>query len=75
MKSVRKILERNGYKVLAAENGMNVLKIVISRGKEINMLLTDVVMPDMNRIELYTKLIRNYPALKVIYMCPATRIM
>ena len=65
---VRDILEKYGYSVLIAENGVEALKIMAVSEEPVALLLTDVIMPQMNGKELYNKLIQDFPELKVIYM-------
>ena len=42
-----RILERNGYLVLAAEDGITATELFATHGPEIKLLITDVVMPRM----------------------------
>ena len=65
---VQYILERQGYSVLIAKDGMETLKLLESHKNTVDLLLTDVVMPEMNGRELYAKVAAKYPALKVLYM-------
>ena len=62
------ILKRNGYAVISAANGPRALELVVRQTPGIDLLLTDVVMPDMNGKQLYQKLIEFYPGLKVLFM-------
>jgi CheY-like chemotaxis protein len=63
------ILKRNGYNVLEAENGEEALRVVEEqKGKPINLMLTDLIMPRMNGRELSEHLKPMLPAIKVIYM-------
>ena len=62
------ILERHGYRVLTAANGIEALGSVGLPKESVDLLLTDVVMPDMNGKELYARLVQEIPTLKVIYM-------
>ena len=55
-----------GYNVLAAENGTHALSVAGER--QIDVLLTDVVMPGMGGVQLVDELSRRLPDLKVIYM-------
>jgi two-component system, cell cycle sensor histidine kinase and response regulator CckA len=64
----RSILGRFGYRILEAENGTEALKFSALPEESVDLLLTDVVMPDMNGKELFTQLIKEFPTLKVIYM-------
>lgn len=64
----RKVLAKHGYEVIEAENGRDALEIWKSRRDEIDLLLTDVVMPGgVGGHELATKLQSENPALPVIY--------
>src|SRR5439155_5197325 len=63
----RSILQRHGYRVLEAESGLQALTIWDEHATEINLLLTDVVMPEgLTGRELAQKLKSNRPELKVI---------
>jgi len=48
LKLVRSILERAGYKVLTARNGVDALRMVEEHREPLHLLLTDVVMPGMS---------------------------
>jgi signal transduction histidine kinase len=61
-------LEANGYFVLSASNGAMALDIAESFDGRIDMLLTDVVMPEMNGRQLAERLRRRQPAMHVLYM-------
>jgi two-component system cell cycle sensor histidine kinase/response regulator CckA len=64
----RQILQRYGYKVLEAESGAKALAIWREHFQEIDLLLTDVVMPDgMNGRELAERLKKEKEPLRVIY--------
>lgn len=64
----RTIFERYGYKVLDAKSGREALRIAREYEGAIQLVLTDVVMPEMNGAELVKHLIRLKPDLKFIYM-------
>ncbi len=61
-------LSRRGYRVLAAVDGPSALELARARAGEIDLLLTDVVMPGMNGRELAEALTRESPALRVLFM-------
>jgi PAS domain S-box-containing protein len=65
---VKSLLERWGYHVLDADSGVNALPIWRERKDQIQLLITDMVMPHgMSGRELAGRLLRDKPALKVIY--------
>ena len=62
------VLAGHGYKVLQAETGVKALEIWERSKKKIDLLLTDLVMPDhLNGRELAEKLRADKPKLKVIF--------
>jgi DNA-binding NtrC family response regulator len=60
------LLGRQGYNVLDASGATEALRI--SAKTSIDLLLTDVVMPDMSGRELADKMKSKRPAMKVVYM-------
>jgi PAS domain S-box-containing protein len=65
---VRSILDRSGYRVLEAESGVAALEVWEERGAEIDLVVTDMVMPDgLSGRELGLRLLQEKPSLKVIY--------
>jgi CheY-like chemotaxis protein len=65
---VIKVLEGLGYRLLQAASGPRALEVWREHGPGIDMLITDIVMPDgINGIELAERLRRSRPSLKVIY--------
>jgi len=62
------ILERYGYKVIAAKDGAEALKILDACNDPVQLLLTDVVMPVMNGKDLFNKASAKRKDLKVLYM-------
>jgi CheY-like chemotaxis protein len=67
-KLVRAVLQSNGYDVLEASNGPSALSTYEKNGHKIDMVLTDVVMPQMSGFELGKQLETRAPALKILYM-------
>jgi PAS domain S-box-containing protein len=65
---VRIVLEREGFRVLEAENGMDALAVFEAADPAPDILLTDVVMPQMGGKELARRLVEARPGLKVIFM-------
>lgn len=65
---VRKVLERHGYLVIDAASGVAALDVWAKNKEHIDLLLTDMVMPDgMTGKELAEKLQAENPGLKVVY--------
>ncbi len=64
----RTILQSLGYTVLAAKTPQEAIRIVENYDGDIHMLVTDVVMPEMNGRELVERLRAIRPALKCLYM-------
>jgi CheY-like chemotaxis protein len=66
--TVRRLLERHGYKVLEAANGQDALALVSSRRPEIHLVLSDMVMPGMGGMELAGRVRSMSPGLPVLLM-------
>lgn len=64
----RDSLEAAGYRVLEAGDGEAALQIAESHTEPIHLLLTDVVMPRLNGVELARRLTRLRSDTKVLYM-------
>lgn len=65
---VRMILERRGYRVLTAVDGVEALRVWSEHQGEIDLLLTDLVMPlGVSGLELARRLRRDRPHLKVLF--------
>ncbi|MGA9527478.1 MAG: PAS domain S-box protein [Terriglobales bacterium] len=62
------ILKTKGYTVLSAENAARTLDLARRYDRKIDLLLTDVIMPDRSGPELVTEMRKWCPHLKVLYM-------
>lgn len=70
-----RILRQQGYTVLEAGNGVNALKLIGAQPDiQFQLLLTDVVMPEMGGQVLVDRLITERPDLQVIFMSGYTDI-
>jgi hypothetical protein len=67
-KLVSAVLRSNGYDVLEASSGGAALGVYEKNGHKIDMVVTDIVMPQMNGFELGRELSARTPALKILYM-------
>jgi PAS domain S-box-containing protein len=61
-------LETQGYQVLEAADGAAAVQICAAHQGDIDMLLTDVIMPGMNGRELARRILSLRPSIKVLYM-------
>jgi len=68
LKLAKRILEELGYTVLTAQSPSQALRLVKERPIEIELLITDVVMPEMNGKELSNRLQEACPRLKTLFM-------
>jgi CheY-like chemotaxis protein len=63
--AIHEILETLGYRVLIAANGREALEVYQS-AESVDLVLTDVVMPEMGGVELVRELRRRTPRLKAL---------
>jgi PAS domain S-box-containing protein len=62
------VLHDRGYNVLRASNGAEALEMAARHQRPIDLLLTDVVLPQMRGQVLAEKLLQRYPQMLVVYM-------
>lgn len=62
------MLEKLNYLVVVADSAENAISIAENQENNIDMLITDVVMPEMNGRDLSERLKKIIPQLKVLYM-------
>jgi len=65
---MRRILERQGYTVLDTATGKEALHLAKHYGDPIDLLITDVVMPDINGKVLAEQILHIRPSLKIIFI-------
>jgi two-component system cell cycle sensor histidine kinase/response regulator CckA len=65
---IRRSLAPHGYKLLEAANGLEALEVAERFAGEIDLLLTDIVMPEMNGPNLAQRLLFTRRDLKVLYV-------
>jgi two-component system cell cycle sensor histidine kinase/response regulator CckA len=71
------VLQDHGYAVLTAESGAQAINIFRSHPGEIDVLISDIVMPGMDGPTLAVELLRSQPDLKVLLMsgfCDAAQL-
>lgn len=67
LQSLAMTLSNSGHQVLRASSGFEALKLLHSR-TQIDVLLTDVMIPDPNGFSLATMAVERRPGLKVLYL-------
>jgi CheY-like chemotaxis protein len=70
---VVRLLSMLGYTILEAANAAEALQIAESRTDPIHVVLTDIVMPDINGPELVQRLTGPHPEMRPVYMSGYTR--
>jgi two-component system cell cycle sensor histidine kinase/response regulator CckA len=64
----RRVLETAGYTVLAAATAGQALRSVERWGERIDALVTDIVMPGMNGLDLATQITERRPGIGVVFV-------
>lgn len=65
---VKQALEAEGYQVLEARNGAAALRMFRKDGNDVDLILTDVMMPVMNGPDLVARILENRPELPALFM-------
>jgi DNA-binding response OmpR family regulator len=68
LKVCKLILEERGYRVLAASSPDEAIRLAVEYPGKIELLLTDVIMPEMNGRELSIGISTLHPHIGIIYM-------
>ena len=63
-----RILRNKGYNVLPAENGRHAIDVIAKYPHRIDMIVTDVVMPEMNGRDLADRIHVMRPGVKILFM-------
>ena len=63
-----RMLEADGFTVLPASCGEDALSISRRRDMSFDLLLTDIVMPEMSGVELADRLKRERPGMRILFM-------
>ena len=64
----QRILQLRGYKVLAAQHAGDAIQMASAADQQIDLIITDVVMPGMNGRQLVEALHARTPGVRVLYM-------
>jgi DNA-binding response OmpR family regulator/signal transduction histidine kinase len=63
----KRVLKEHGYKVIEAVDGKDAVTKFIENGTEIDLLLMDLIMPNMNGNEAFKKIREVRPGIKAIF--------
>jgi two-component system cell cycle sensor histidine kinase/response regulator CckA len=63
-----RILEQRGYEVIAAETATEAVRIAERNGRKIDLLLTDLVMPELSGTALAERVCTLLPDVRVLFM-------
>lgn len=66
--SSRRLFERHGYTVIEARHGADALRIMEEGGRPVDLVVTDLVMPEMGGREMVERLRTRHPGIKVLFM-------
>jgi two-component system cell cycle sensor histidine kinase/response regulator CckA len=61
-----RVLEREGYEVAEATDGLEALELIRARATSFGVVISDIVMPRLNGVELLHALAQSHPGLPVI---------
>jgi CheY-like chemotaxis protein len=61
-------LECSGYRILEAANGSEALRSLEEMEGQVQLLLTDLVLPDMTGTTLSQQIAARWPRMKVLYV-------
>jgi len=65
---MRKTLERYGYRVLEAQDVQDALALGARYPRDVDLLLSDVIMPGLNGPDLAQRIVAQRPGLRVLYV-------
>lgn len=61
-------LQNKGYKILEADNGSSALEIIDKEQGNIDLIITDIIMPELNGPEFIKQIVNEYPNIKIIFI-------
>jgi two-component system, cell cycle sensor histidine kinase and response regulator CckA len=65
---VCRTLQREGYGTLEAAHGAEALEVIEKASSQVDLVVTDVVMPGMDGRELGRRLTQRWPSLPILYI-------
>jgi len=64
----RRVLETRGYRVLEAGTGADAMQVAREHNAQIDLLISDVVVPDMHGADIAQRVVEIQPAVKLLFM-------
>jgi two-component system cell cycle sensor histidine kinase/response regulator CckA len=61
-------LQRQGYEVLEAASGVEALEVMEAEGGRVDIVVSDVIMPEMDGPTMYKEMLKTKPDLKIIFV-------
>jgi two-component system cell cycle sensor histidine kinase/response regulator CckA len=61
-------LQRQGYEVLEAASGVEALEVLAEAGGKVDIVVSDVIMPEMDGPSMYKEMLKTKPDLKIIFV-------
>jgi len=68
LNAIQDLLEAQEYQVLAAKNGKSAIKILESRSGTVDLLVSDMVMPEMGGLALFHQVQERWPELETLFV-------
>jgi CheY-like chemotaxis protein len=65
---LRQLISRHGYRVLAVRSAQEALDLIRCSTESIDLVITDITMPDMTGLELAKRLLVERPELPIILL-------
>ena len=63
-----RVLEREGYRVLQAASGLAAHRLILEEERDVDLVVTDVIMPEMSGPELVQRVRDVHPDIAVVFM-------
>jgi two-component system, cell cycle sensor histidine kinase and response regulator CckA len=63
-----RVLQQDGFRVLEAADGVEAVELLQRRPEEVDVVVSDIVMPRMNGVELMAALSVSHPYVPVVLM-------
>lgn len=68
LNAIQDLLEAQEYRVLIASNGYEAMQVFEQNPEEIDLLVSDIVMPEMGGLDLYNQVKSRWPQVKTIFV-------